>query len=83
MHFFFETNYLDSDNTTTISCHFTIRKSHNSKTLQRIIKKFQNERIVHNINKGRSGRTRGARIPESIDTVRLSGVAQGLKKSCQ
>ena len=35
--------------------HFAVRKAPDRKTIWRIVKKFQTERTVHNVNKGRSG----------------------------
>ena len=35
--------------------HFAVRKALDRKTIWRIVKKFQTERTVHNVNKGRSG----------------------------
>ena len=62
--------------------HFAVRKAPDRKTIWRIVKKFQTERTVHNVNKGRSGRTRGARTEQNIEAVRLSAV-QSPKKSCR
>ena len=62
--------------------HFAVRKAPDRKTIWRIVKKFQTERTVHNVNKGRSGRTREARTQQNIETVRLSAV-QSPKKSCR
>ena len=46
----------------------------------RIVKKFQTNGTVHNLNKERSGRRRDVRTPESINAVRCSGI-QSPKKS--
>ena len=60
--------------------HFAVRKAPDRKTIWRIAK-FQTERTVHNVNKGRSGQTRGAIIQQNIEAVHLSP-AQSPKKSC-
>ena len=46
-------------------CHFAVRKGLDKKAVCTIIKKFQIDRTVHNVNKPRSGRTRGARTSEN------------------
>ena len=51
-----------------------------SKTKWRIAKKIQTNRIIHNVNKGRSGKTRRAITPENIDVVALPA-AESPKKS--
>ena len=63
-------------------CHFAVRKTPDRKTIWRILKKFQTDRTIYNVNKERSRQTRGARTSETIDSVRLSAV-QSPKKSCQ
>ena len=35
--------------------HLAVRKAPDRETIWRIVKKFQTERTVHNVNKGRSG----------------------------
>ena len=54
----------------------------NRKAIWKIVKKFQTDRTVLNVNKGRSGQARGVRTPENIETVCLSA-AQSPKKSGQ
>ena len=51
-----------------------------SKTKWRIAKKIQTNRIIHNVSKGRSGKTRRAITPENIDVVALPA-AESPKKS--
>ena len=62
--------------------HFSVKTAPNRKTIWRTVKKFENERTVHNVNKGRSSRTRSARSQENIKVVRQSAV-QSPKKSCR
>ena len=62
--------------------HLAVRKSPDRKTIWRTVKKFQTERTVHNVNKGRSGKTRGARTQQNIDAVCLSAFQSPIK-SCQ
>ena len=61
--------------------HISVKTAPDRKTIWRTVKKFENERTVHNVNKGRSGRTRSARSQENIEVVRQSAV-QSPKKSC-
>ena len=62
--------------------HFGVREAPGRKTVWSIVKKFRTDRNLHNLNKGRSGRHRGARTPENIEAVRLSAT-RSPKKSCR
>ena len=62
--------------------HFGVREAPGRKTVWRIVQKFRTDRNLHNLNKGRSGRHRGARTPENIEAVRLSAT-RSPKKSCR
>ena len=62
--------------------HFGVREAPGRKTVWRTVQKFRTDRNLHNLNKGRSGRHRGARTPENIEAVRLSAT-RSPKKSCR
>ena len=66
-------------NPTTISKTFAVRKASHRKTIWRIGERFLTERNVHNFNKERCSKTRGARTQQSMEAVRLSAF-QSLKK---
>ena len=57
---------------------FAVRKAPDRKTIWGIVKIV----TVHHVNKGRSGRTRGAETKQNIEAVRLS-IVQSPKKSCR
>ena len=61
---------------------FNVRDAVDRSTVWKTVKKFRTETVVHDVNKGRSGRPKSVRNQGNIVAVCLS-VGQSLTKSTQ